>query len=189
MADGVSAFSRRVPDESQRSWSQLTLVQSYIYESSWIFVNTSEKERVLIVRRRRRRKRKCQPSFEYYSEKNTARSRNVVYLDQRSFKHVLTCLARRFRFFHLIMLEILAAGETGPAKVRKNMGELRKDLSQSDKLISALLPAYTSIYCEKKLRLDRGTTNQSDSLLCSHEGKSEINLSLKKNSTTCFYLS
>lgn len=139
-------------------------------------------------KKKKKKKKEVSPSFEY-SEKNTARSRNVVYLDQRSFKHVLTCLARRFRFFHLIMLEILAAGETGPAKVRKNMGELRKDLSQSDKLISALLPAYTSIYCEKKLRLDRGTTNQSDSLLCSHEGKSEINLSLKKNSTTCFYLS
>lgn len=58
------------------------------------------------------------------------------------------------------------------------MGELREDLSQSDKLISALLPAYISIYFEKKLRLDRGTTNQSDtrfSILT--RGKSEMNLS------------
>lgn len=58
------------------------------------------------------------------------------------------------------------------------MDELREDLSQSDKLISALLPAYISIYFEKKLRLDRGTTNQSDtrfSILT--RGKSEMNLS------------
>ena len=103
-----------------------------------------------------------------------------MYLDQRSFKRPETCLARRFRFFHLRYY----AGNTGCWRDRacksekKNMGELREDLSQSDKLISALLPAYISIYFEKKLRLDRGTTNQSDtrfSILV--RGKSEMNLS------------
>lgn len=103
-----------------------------------------------------------------------------MYLDQRSFKRPETCLARRFRFFHLRYY----AGNTGCWRDRacksekKNMGELREDLSQSDKLISALLPAYISIYFEKKLRLDRGTTNQSDtrfSILT--RGKSEMNLS------------
>lgn len=176
MSDGVSAFSRRIPDESQRSWSQLTLVQSCMYESSRIFVNRTKRKKG--THRKKKKKKEVSPSsFELNSEKNTARSRNVVYLDQRSFKRPDVSREKIQIFPSHYAVEILAAGETGPAKVRKNMGELREDLSQSDKLISALLPAYISIYLEKKLRLDRGTTNQSDSLLYSHERKSEMNLS------------
>lgn len=49
-----SAFSRRVPDESQRSWSQLTLVQSYTYTSHPEFssIVREKKRRVLVARRR-----------------------------------------------------------------------------------------------------------------------------------------
>lgn len=116
------------------------------------------------------------PSSFEYSEKNTARSRNVVYLDQRSFK-CLDVSREKIQIFPSHY-----AGNTGcwrdrACKSEKKYGRAPRGSLSVDKLISALLPAYISIYFEKKLRLDRGTTNQSDSLLCCHERKSEINLS------------
>lgn len=118
-------------------------------------------------------------------EENTARSRNDVYPDQR-FSCVLACLAKRSSLSSSFHWKYWL-----PTRSRLQMWEkiwvssARISLRQID-LSSP--PRTSFVYPEKKLRLEWGTTNQSDPSLFSWEEMRNKPPLLGKDSTiTCFY--